>query len=35
MAGLISLRNSCGIGCDALAVSLVEMVVCWSLMVLV
>ena len=35
MAGLIFLRNNSGIGSDLLAMLLVEVVMCWSFMVLV
>ena len=34
MAGLISLWNSSGMGCDVVSVLLVEVVMCWGLMVL-
>ena len=35
MAGLISLWNSNGMGCDVVAMLLVEVVMCWGFMVLV
>ena len=35
MAGLICLWNSCGMGCDKVAMSRVEVGVCWGFKVLV
>ena len=35
MAGLFSLWNSNGMGCDAVAMLLVEVIKCWGFMVLV
>ena len=35
MAGLICLWNSCGMGCDTVAILGVQVVVCWDFRVLV
>ena len=35
MAGLICFWNSCGLGCDTVAMLMVEVVMCWSFRVLV